>query len=116
MAARIMIPVKDKYDVAIEYLCKHPREIRKAWGNPDKHTEGCLFQFAEKNSDEIESECGCLTMIRSHKFAVVVGRPDLTKEIRNDDRIPNGPSGITTDNLHVFAEWQRRLDKELQRA
>jgi hypothetical protein len=39
----------------------------------------------------------------------------LTKAIRADARIPEGPQWITVNDLPVFAEWQRRLDKELKR-
>lgn len=33
-----------------------------------------------------------------------------------DKRIPKKPEGITPENLKHFAEWQRRLDIELNRA
>ena len=115
MATGITIPAKDKYDVAVEFLRQHPGEIEKAWLGPRDHMSGCLFEFAQKNPGEMEIGNGCLTMIRLHDFLGVPGRPDLTKEIRNDDRLPDGDSEITLKNLPVFAEWQRRLDVELER-
>ena len=40
--------------------------------------------------------------------------PELTKAIRKDPRIPKLPKNITVADLPVFAEWQRRLDKEIR--
>ena len=114
-----MIPTKDKYDKAIDYLRKHPERIHAAWSQP-WWGAGCLFQIAANG--QTTHNAGCLTMIRPHKAEkeevgkwIIPGHPDLTQAIRHDSRIPRTPREITIANLPVFAEWQRRLDKELQR-
>lgn len=114
----------DKYDEAIKYLTKFPKRIHAAWfappGRPRSQVRKahCLFQYVTPNGKYEDSEgktyrCGCLTQIRAG------GRkgftPNLTKDILEDERIPTGPCDITLSNLPVFAEWHRRLDKELGR-
>jgi len=118
MAAGIMIPTKDKYDEAVEYLRENPRTIIKNWSSPKSKESlgGCLFAYADKTGQGIQGS-GCLTMLRGRNKSnyKVPGRPDLTQEIQNDDRLPESADDITLSHLPVFAEWQRRLDKELQR-
>jgi hypothetical protein len=93
----------DKYDEAIAYLTQHPEEIYDAWNERYLH----LFDRCG-----LRSTCGCLTQVKyEHKQAQT---PALTAAIRADDRIPEAEK-ITVDDLPVFAEWQRRLDKELGR-
>lgn len=107
----------DKYDKAIEHLNAHPDEILSAWGAayPD-HPTGCLFQYASP-SEEAEFQanrmCGCLTQVRGDDMNAWT--PKLTAEIRADKRIPLDVDDVTVADLPVFAEWQRRLDRELQR-
>ena len=105
----------DKYDEAIAYLTANPDEIQAAWdggyyrGEETSVQAACLFNYANSADD---LNCGCLTQIRSdptrhaHTF-------DLTREIRLDSRIPVCATDITVADLPVFAEWQRRLDKEI---
>jgi len=116
MAVGITIPAKDKYDVSISYLRKHPTHIVSAWENWSTHPAGCLFQIAEANPEHSDLNVGCLTEIRRLTKLKICGRPDLTEEIKIDDRIPTKAIEVSVEHLHVFAEWQRRLDKELQRA
>lgn len=100
----------DKYDIAIQNLTllDDPREILDAWGTP-KSRNGCLFDYAGRTSTP---HIGCLTQIRSNvKFHAET--PELTEKIRNDKRIPKYAGDIKLKDLPVFAEWQRRLDKEL---
>lgn len=99
----------DKYDKAIEYLKENPDAILDAWVKPDLHQAGCLFAYAgPKESVDI----GCLTQIRGyHEFRAETDA--LTVAIKFDTRIPESVSDVTVDNLEIFAEWQRRLDKEL---
>ena len=115
MATGITIPAKDKYDLAVEYLRQHPEKIEDVWLEPHDHMAGCLFQFAQKDPYETIKEAGCLTMIRLYSCHKVPSRSDLTEEIKADTRIPTYVGEITSDNLPVFAEWQRRLDVELKR-
>lgn len=112
----------DKYDAAIAYLTEHPDRILDAWRSPITVKGGCLFQLASKTAeypkDSVEF-IGCLTQIRHNGpdriIAVVEDRPDLTKAIAEDIRIPKNQNTIKVSDLHVFAEWQRRLDVELGR-
>jgi hypothetical protein len=95
---------KDKYDLAIEILKKDPTMITEAWSNPEHHEAGCLFMWACKSM-------GCLTLIR--KYQEFSSQFPQVAEIAKDERIPTRPNQITIESLPVFAEWQRRLDKEL---
>lgn len=105
----------DKYDKAISYLKEFPSEIFPAWRDPSTHVCGCLFQYANYNGEfNMHVKYGCLTQIRGTNYKVAA-TDKLTNEIRQDERIPDSYDRITVDNLHVFAEWQRRLDKELNR-
>jgi hypothetical protein len=104
--------MKDQYDKAVAYLTKHPDKIIYAWENPDGELGGRLFQFMG-TTDGYGESCGCLTQVKSGIRRAKT--PALTKAIRADARIPEGPQWITVNDLPVFAEWQRRLDKELKR-
>jgi hypothetical protein len=104
--------MKDKYDKAVAYLTKHPYEILHAWQHPEDAPGGCLFLFAGE-TDGYGERCGCLTQVADKNSRAQT--PALTKAIRADARIPKGPQWITAKDLPVFAEWQRRLDKELKR-
>lgn len=104
--------MKDKYDEAMAYLFEHPEEIRDAWADPYDHVAGCLFQYATRGKPGIFEGFGCLTMVRGVCRAAT---QELTAAIRADERIPRSVEDATADTLPVFAEWQRRLDKELER-
>jgi len=117
--------MSDKYDAAIEYLWKNPKEIRAAWGRPITHPGGCLFQYVGPEvcveHDGITKASGCLTQIRRDRgYAAFnpAGEIDmeLTEEIRNDERIPCIAVKVQLDDLPVFAEWQRRIDQRFRSA
>lgn len=105
---------KDKYDLAIDYLTEHPDEIYDSWNdgivtyNNPHPVSSCLF-----GSTGALYACGCLTQVKSGRFPA--NNDELTRAIRADERIPEDAHYITINNLPVFAEWQRRLDKELGR-
>lgn len=105
--------MKDKYDDAIAYLEKNPGEILDAWGFPSTHSAGCLFSYVGATNSRGDS-CGCLTQVKSGDSPAKTAR--LTKAIRKDARIPERPQDIELKHLQVFAEWQRRIDKELKRS
>ena len=112
-------PTKDKYDEAIAYLTEHPEEIYRAWHTCGTHPHGCLFEFCSpdgSNNKRADGEkCGCLTMVRGlSKIGGVAWTDALTEEIRTDERLPKSGSEITVEHLPVFAEWQRRLDREIR--
>lgn len=96
---------KDKYDLAIENLTASPEKIYETWNDPLSVDDGCLFMYADKNS-------GCLTQIRARPFRYG-SKLAQAAEIADDERIPIDPTEITVESLPVFAEWQRRLDREL---
>ncbi len=110
--------VVDKYDKEVAYLTGNPGKIPDAWSSPDINRGGLLFQWCtlsggeEEHPDSFET-CGCLTQVRGGGYSAWTDK--LTEQIQNDVRIPLSESGITVDDLPVFAEWQRRLDKELGR-
>lgn len=56
--------------------------------------------------------CGCLTQIRSGRY--VAATDVLTVGIVSDERIPDSEADIDFDDLPVFAEWQRRIDREIR--
>lgn len=107
----------DKYDAAIAYLTAYPSEIARAWAMVSTHPAGCLFAFcgrtgsADDKDEEGRRFCGCLTQVRNGDHAYT---PALTAAIRADARIPGNDQQITIESLPVFAEWQRRLDREIR--
>lgn len=101
----------DKYDAEIERLKNATQdEIAESWNECEPLFKRCC-RFGELRRDYIP--CGCLTQIRLGKH--VAATDALTLEIRADDRIPREPHLITPAHLPIFAEWQRRIDKELNR-
>lgn len=108
----------DKYERTAEYLYEHPDAIPIAWYNPEecKGRGGELFMFVSANGSPSNENgrCGCLTEIRSEPDRYPGVPIELRNEIAADTRIPYGPYDITRRDLHVFVEWQRRLDKDLR--
>ena len=119
--------MSDRYDVAVAYLTENPEDIRTAWENPCYSEGGCLFGCVSPHGRGWRPDgrgVGCLTQIRAgpnlrsdsgasntnSDSKSVAWWPHLTMEIRNDTRIPRLVSDIGVENLHVFAEWQRRVD------
>ncbi len=123
---------KDKYDEAIDWLVEHAGDepsqygtaqvsvVHGVWCTPSSYKNHhlndahCLFQFTGPNGS-----CGCLTQIRNERMRGPT--PELTEEIRADDRIPvsvNALADLRDDELRAalqpFAEWQRRLDREIR--
>lgn len=106
----------DKYDEQIAELLKDeptPKEfskrVNKEWGR----SRGLFAFAASPGFCEDYALTGCLTMIREGSW--IAETPELTLEIKQDERIPTSWSGITPEHLPIFAEWQRRLDRELNR-
>lgn len=97
----------------VKYLTERPDDIQRAWKSPLGNRGGSLFRFVSKSGFMEYNACGCLTQVASGIRDACT--PELTEAIRADSRIPHDPNLITVDNLHVFAEWQRRIDKELNR-
>jgi len=101
---------QDEYSEAVKYLTERHDEIGNAWLNPTvyKNRGGSLFKHASRAG--CGGSFGCLTQIAAR---IAQGpTKDLTERIKADTRIPKDPIEITPANLHVFAEWQRIIDKE----
>lgn len=111
--------MNDKYDEAIAYLTEHPDAIHTAWFSPRLHRAGCLFQFCTpdgakgRRSDTLM--CGCLTQVHG-RGCNVAWTDELTEAIEQDNRLPACIDDVQVDDLPVFAEWQRRLDREIRGA
>lgn len=104
----------DKYDRAVKHLLTFNGSfgiaVETAWRvSNDEHPGACLFKFA---GDRHIQKVGCLTMIRNGGY-FVAETIELTVAIRADKRLPKDKKSITRESLPVFAEWQRRLDREL---
>ena len=96
----------DRYDRQIAELTEHPERIPRQW----MCARG-LFKMVGKHNDR-----GCLTMIRGDKGTEFTApTEELTAAIRKDKRIPTDIKYVKVRHLPIFAEWQRRLDKELPR-
>lgn len=106
----------DYYDDAVAYLTEHPECIGKAWMLHRHVSEigGLLFGFVTPSREMSRVECGCLTTIRCDDDDVAWTK-SLTQAIRADERIPSKDKDITPETLPVFAEWQRKIDRELNR-
>lgn len=104
----------DAYDHMVAYLTDNPDQIHDAWNIPTGHVAGALFA-------PLGSGCeACLTQLRvrnSYSPGYLYGTAGLAiaEEVRLDERIPSNGNGITLKHLPIFAEWQRRIDKELNR-
>lgn len=111
----------DKYDAEIaDLLALEHKEFLRIVHLRWKAGVG-LFRMATANGMLTAADgCGCLTLIRAdHDLSAMDmdGNPlhAITAEIRADERIPKSPFKITKESLPAFAEWQRRLDKEIRK-
>ena len=116
-----VVRTKDKYDEAIAYLTEHPQEISAAFNDGYAHRGSpgfCLFvAAAPKGMLAMRRDgvtCGCLVAIRSGNYEAWT--EDATKRIRGNLSLPDNAEMITPQHLIHFANEQRRLDKELNRA
>jgi len=115
--------VMDLYDKAISYLHDNPDKVQEVWDDPKSHFSGILFQsvtpsgYSEENSDGLF--CGDICEIRS--FLAHAWTETLEEQINADPRIPKLYANndflpkMSIDTLKVFAEWQRKIDVELNR-
>lgn len=110
----------DIYDREIARLTQEPELIRESWNTAEP-----LFRYIFNTSRRFSVDpnnavpqllnCGCLTMYRTGFY-----RPEqlptklqpVAREIASDERIPRSEFDIQPHHLPVFAEWQRRLDRE----
>lgn len=108
----------DKYDKQIEEIKSGHSTIKEDW-----YKAKGLFAFATDCKAElssVEATVGCLVMIRNSSGIVLAQDQELAKKLTNeillDKRLPRLPEEIKEEHLPVFAEWQRRLDKEIRNA
>jgi hypothetical protein len=123
--------LKDKYDKAIDYLMEYPKQAAEAWMKPDVHPAGCLFQFVTNTGYQgfraDGQDCGCLTQVKAAYFNRLNTPPgyddwqlyawtdELTEAIANDENLPKFQKIVyTREELEHFANWQRRLDREIR--
>jgi len=104
----------DIYDHEIARLTEDPKLIADSW-----EYAAPLFRYlvnvVKLHQLDPQAWCGCLTMYRSgfHKPDTLPTRlRPIAQEIAHDDRIPRDSREIQPHHLPVFAEWQRRLDRE----
>ncbi len=115
--------MKDKYDRAIDIL-ENGGNIYDAW-NDFEDPAHCLFQhvtpsgyiglpsFGLTDDRWGVPDCGCITQVRAGERSAYTEK--LQDEIRKDARIPISGESIELEHLPVFAEWQRKIDVELNR-
>jgi hypothetical protein len=132
---------RDLYDEGVEFLTKHPELIYHAWNSAQtgirkgfiEHVEKgqwinihmpvgafALFAHVSKSRNYMAGgdgvkrmECGCLSQVANGMSAETV---TLTNLIRNHGGIPTSGYDIKPEHLPTFAELQRFVDKELDRA
>lgn len=125
--------MSDKYDEAVAYLTEHPEDIAEAWQIPVFRTPSkvaqahCLFAYVtptgkEQGNRPDAKECGCLTQIQAsgpqgdNDGEFCAWTDALTDAIQADHTIPTDIESVRVEDLSTFANWQRRIDKELCRA
>lgn len=111
----------DRYAKQIDYLVQNPEQIEDAWLEADH-----LFRWVTTPEATHALSCGgCLTMLKlSPERGAWMPRP-LFQALMDDPRIPdtcldNAEFAELSEEqrrnyLQPFAEWQRRLDRELVR-
>lgn len=105
--------MNDTYDTEIAWLQANPEKIYECWSNPNQPpysypADRCnLFKFVMPDGQT--GDCGCLTQIsRGNRQGWT---REITNMIRADGTIPKWAEDINVNNLHIFAEWQRKVDK-----
>jgi len=99
----------DIYEREVERLTNNPDDIYDSWSEFTP-----LFQRVSMNQSDFtcqHGKYGCLTQIRRGSH---IGRC-FTNEIMADTRIPCNETDIKPEHLPIIAEWQRKIDKELDR-
>jgi len=114
----------DIYSNAVNFFRNNPNKIPEIWDDPKSHWAGVLFQSVTPDgTSQINKEgflCGDLCEIRSS--CADAWNLELQMEIMNDPRLPkiyasnNYIPQISIEALDVFAEWQRKIDKALNRS
>lgn len=113
----------DKYDEQIQKLTSLDEKERRQNIRDDWLNGTGIFQFCTPEGKNTPynngylSEAGCLTMVHSWGYFVYDSEgvnSKLTEQIKLDPRFCDIGNVKTKDQLEVFAEWQRRLDKEIR--
>lgn len=118
----------DKYDDEIEVIATatFPEiAVEDHWTMATNLFQFCRPSISSSSRNPQGIYCGCLTMVREGTGAAWT--PELTEEIRDDYRIhkgngklkravrgANGDQQKIRDILQPYAEWQRRLDREIR--
>jgi hypothetical protein len=127
--------VMDAYDKMVAYLNANPHLIFVSWNDPRPgiNAAGPLFAYVWPHNNP-PGKIGCLTTIATGEYDAAT--PELKNALLADDRLKVDVLEIRYDAfkeanderaanravaeallplLPVFAEWQRRIDKELGR-
>jgi hypothetical protein len=111
---------RDAYDEAVAYLKEHRDEIFGAWRDGfvteelNPHHAHILFRPCGHRRWNADGQlCGCLTQVKNGMG--VAATPELTEAIRLDQKVPEYGTQIRAHHLEAFADWQRRIDRELGR-
>lgn len=94
--------MKDQYDEQIERLTAQPRKISDEW-----IAGRGLFKMIRSNCLNM-----CPSMVRNVALHCTQEFKGVAAEIAKDERIPAFDGDITSAHLPIFAEWQRRIDRE----
>lgn len=92
----------DKYDQAIEYLTKNPKEIAGAWTLPHR-TGGILFAMKRHGGSY------CPSMVASYGYATTKQEQELVDKLRVCGKVINRED-IKVEHLPLFADIQRYWD------
>lgn len=123
----------DKYQQAVEFFLKNPKEVKAAWADPFDHPHGCLFYFLTPDGSPQHRPdglpCGCPTQIKlagtvfnnshdSRFYRQVAWTDNLTHHVRAHSGVHKWfNSLIFVDRVHLeaLADCQRWTDTELNR-
>ncbi len=119
--------MSDRFDKAVKHLTKRPELIAETWNRAYATELGQRAFTTAERAAHAASAClflncgnkgfpatGCLTQVcHNHQKA---GTPELTKAIRADKKIPRNGDAIKVGDLQLFADWQRRIKRELAAA
>lgn len=105
----------DRYDQEVERLTRNPSKIEDSWSMSEPLFDFCTISRSGTTRPDGRL-CGCLTFVRKNStFGGYAWTDELTDAIQNDARLPFNAEDIRPKHLPVFAEWQRRIDRELGR-
>lgn len=122
MESQVTIPEgKDIYDIEMERLnsVEDPDDFKRAselawmYGNDHAHLFDACGPNREIPAHAAGEVPGCITQVKD--LMRPAATPELTAEIRADNRLPDKRGPVSREYLPLFAEYQRRFDKLFNR-